>query len=112
MNYKHLFYCFIDVIISDSYWSKTFIVNGIFIRVKGDSDCGIVKVRQCYKGGGGDIMVVDNQELMEISLLAYGGEKGLSAGTLLGSPGGRLVASMTVSGMTSKTMGLAIREFF
>ena len=45
-------------------------------------------------------------------LLAYGGEKGFSSGTLLGRKGNRVLALMTVSGMTSKMMGFAIRESF
>ena len=59
-------------------------------------------------------MIIDNQEIRnrDSDLLANCGEKVLSSGTLLGRKGNWLPASMTVSGMTSKIMGLAIREFF
>ena len=55
-----------------------------------------------------NLILIDREK----NLLAYGGEKELSAGTMLGRKGNRVSASMTVSGMTSKTMGLAIRESF
>ena len=45
------------------------------------------------------------------TLPAKGGENGLSSGILSGRAGGMLaLAISTVKGMTSKTIGLAIRE--
>ena len=51
--------------------------------------------------------------ILEILLPAKGGEKRLSSGILSGkqSVGIQFLASETVSGMTSKTIGVAISEF-